>query len=102
MANPLEQLVGQSVTTSNTVEDYAQVIFENAGLTIYNDYTISGSKPIAELTGLALAAVSDNDEEVVLTFADGTAIKVDLRSGAYHCPEAMVLHREGQPIIVWN
>ncbi len=102
MSNPLEQLVGQRVTMSGTVQDYAQVIFENAGLTIYNDYTVSGSKNLAELRGLVLASVSENSEEVVLKFEDGTAINVDLRSDAYHCPEAMVLHREGQPIVVWN
>jgi hypothetical protein len=102
MNNPLEQLVGQHVTMSGIVQDYAQVIFENAGLTIYNDYAVSENKNVAELKGLILASVSENDEEVVLKFEDGTAINVNLKSDAYHCPEAMVLHRDGQPTVVWN
>ena len=90
------------MTMSGIVQDYAQVIFENAGLTIYNDYTVSGNRSLGQLSGLFLTSVTENEEEAVLEFEDGTAIKVDLRSEAYHCPEAMVLHREGQPIVVWN
>jgi|SRR5277367_6284231 len=87
MSTPLEQLVGQRVTVSRIVHDYAQILFENAGLTIYNDYTVNGCKTLVELKGLGLSSVSANDEQVLLTFEDGTAIRVDLRSDAYHCAE---------------
>jgi hypothetical protein len=63
---------------------------------------VSGNRTLGQLSGLFLTSVTENEEEAVLEFEDGTAIKVDLRSEAYHCPEAMVLHREGQPIVVWN
>jgi len=103
MSKPLQQLVGQRVTKSGVVHDYAQVIFGNvAGLTINNDYTVTGGKNLAELEGLKVAGVSQNADEVVLTFEDGTALNVNLRPDAYRSPEAMVLHREGQPIVVWN
>ena len=103
MSNPLEQLVGQRVTKSGIVHDHAQVIFGSAAiLTINNDYTITDTKNPAELEGLTLTGVSQNAEEVVLTFADGTALDVNLRPDAYHGPEAMTLHRQGQPIVVWN
>jgi len=103
MNNPLEQLIGQRVTKSGTVHDYAQVIFGNTSiLTINNVYTVKGTRNLLELTGLALAGASENTDEVVLTFEDGTSINVNLLPEAYRGPEAMVLHRDGHPIVVWD
>jgi ABC-type Na+ transport system ATPase subunit NatA len=65
MDNPLEQIVGQRVTVSRTVHDYIQVVFENAGFTIYNDYTLSGGKTLDALARLSLASVSETAEAVV-------------------------------------
>jgi hypothetical protein len=103
MRNPLEQLVGQCVTESWIVHDYAQLRFGNAGiLTIINDYTVDGDKTLSELDGLVLASAAQDTEQVVLTFDNGTTLRVSLNPNAYHGPEAIVLHREGQPTVVWN
>ena len=69
MSDPLEDLIGLRVAKSRTVHGYAQVIFGDvAGLRIFNDYTVSDDKPVVQLTGLALVSVSENADEVVLTF----------------------------------
>ena len=103
MSNPLEQLIGQRVTKSIIGHDYAQVAFgASTILTITNAHTITGGKTLAELEGLALAGVFQDADEVVLTFEDGTTLNVNLRPDAYRGPEAMVLHRKGQAIVVWN
>ncbi len=103
MSSPLEQLVGQRVTESGGVLDYAQVSFGDAvSLTIYNDYTIGGNKTLPELSGLLLATATQDAERVILMFEDGTSLTVNLDSNAYHAPEAMALHREGHATVVWN
>ena len=103
MSNPLEQLIGQRVIALGIVHDYTQVTFGNAAtLTINNEFTITDDKSLTELTGLALTGASQSADEVVLTFQDGTTLNVNLKPDAYRGPEAMVLHQEGQPIVVWN
>jgi len=85
------------------VHDYAQIIFgEGAGLTINNDFTISGAKTVVELQNLSLLSASQNESQVALVFENGITLYVSLVPEAYHGPEAMVLTREGQPVVVWN
>lgn len=103
MKNPLQELVGLHVTKAELVHDYVQILFgETVALTIYNDYTIDAGKQLAQLQEQTLLDVSQNERRVVLTFESGITFNVNLLPEAYHCPEAMVLHREGQPIYVWN
>ncbi len=85
------------------VHDYVQIILgEKAGLTINNDFTISGAKAIAELQNLLLVSASQNESQVALAFENGITLNISLLPEAYHGPEAMVLTREGQPVVVWN
>jgi hypothetical protein len=103
MKNPLQELVGLRVTKAEVVQDYVQLIFgEAAGLTIANDYLISGKKDIAALGNLVLLDASQSESQVVLTFEHEIIVNVSLLPEAYHGPEAMVLNRTGQPIVVWN
>jgi hypothetical protein len=103
MGNPLEPLLGQRVTEAQAVQDYAQILFGGSvALTIMNDYAVSGAEGLTAIKGLALTHVLQDSEKVLLTFEDGTAINVNLQEHAYYGPEAMVLHQEGQPTVVWN
>src|SRR5579862_2203622 len=103
MKNPLQELVNLRVTQARIVHDYLQVVLGGvAGLRIFNDYTMSGGKQPTELLNLVLLDASQNASEIVLRFENGITINVGLLPEAYHGPEAMVLNREGQPIVVWN
>ena len=103
MKNPLKELVGLRVTQARIIHDYIQIIFgEIAGLRVFNDYTISGEKAIAELCNLVLLDASQSESQVAMTFEHGITVNVSLLPEAYHGPEAMVLNRTGQPIVVWN
>ncbi len=103
MKTPLKELVGLRVTKAAVVHDYLQIILgEVAGLRVFNDYTISGGKDIAGLCNLALLNALQSESQIVLTFEHGITVNVSLLPEAYHGPEAMVLNREGHPIVVWN
>src|SRR4051812_1325007 len=103
MMNPLQELVGLRVVKVEVVYDYFHLTFgEIAGLRIFNDYSISGEKDIAGLSNLILLSASQSESQVVLTFENGITLSVSLLPEAYHGPEAMVLNRTGQPIVVWN
>jgi hypothetical protein len=103
MENPLQELVRLRVTKAEVVQEYLHLTFGGiAGLSIANDHTISGEKDIAGLCNLVLLDASQSESQVVLTFEHGITVNVCLLPEAYHGPEAMVLNRTGQPIVVWN
>jgi len=47
-------------------------------------------------------SVSEDDDSVILRFDNGGTLSVSLLDEAWHGPEALVMHREGRPIVVWN
>jgi hypothetical protein len=103
MKNPLQELIGLRVTKVQVVHDYVRILFgEVAGLRIFNDFMVSGTKDTAELTNLVLSHASQNAGQIVLTFEGGTTLSISLLPEAYQGPEAMVLNVEGKPPIVWN
>ena len=103
MKNPLQLLVGLKVTNATVVHDYAQICFEgNTYLTINNDYIISECKTLADLTEQTLLDTFQSKSEVMLKFENGIAVSISLLPQAYHGPEALVLHRKDEPIVVWN
>jgi hypothetical protein len=99
----LKDLIGMPVTRAAHVLDYTQLDFgEDATLSIMNDFALSGVDSLEELIGKALLGVAESELTVSFEFNESASVTVSLSEEAYHCPEAMTLHREGRPVCVWN
>lgn len=103
MTSPLRNLIGWRVAKTVSVYDYVQLIMlDGAILTICNEFKVGGGNDFDGLVGRKLIDISETVEEVQFCFEHETSLTVNLRPEAYHGPEAMVLHRKGEPIVVWN
>jgi len=103
MKNPLQELIGLHVTNAEVVQEYLHLGFgDQVALSVANDYTLNGAKNLAQLSGFALLDASQNESQVALMFENGITLNISLLPEAYHGPEALVLTREGQPVVVWN
>jgi hypothetical protein len=71
-------------------------------LRIFNNYTLIGAADAGGLAGSLLVDTSETEEHVVFSFEGGKKLSVSLEPESYNGPEAMVLNREGKPIVVWN
>jgi hypothetical protein len=103
MQNPLQELVGLCVTDAFIIHDYIQIIFgRSASLTVNNDYALNGIGDITQLKNFPLLSAFEDGRQVILRFDNDISISIALTPEAYHGPEAIVLNREGEAIVVWN
>lgn len=80
-----------------------QLHLEDYLLNINNQITISPDyKEFNDLKGLKIIATDESNEEVKLTFSNGTVLYVNLRDEAYWDPEAMCLYGPDNFFIAWN
>lgn len=86
------------------MHDYVQLAFGNeVGISIFNEMKINpGSVSVDNLVGKIVAWVKETESLIEINFADRARIDVDMRSIAYRGPEALVLHHQGLPTVVWN
>jgi hypothetical protein len=103
MKNPLQELIGLRVTKAEVVQEYLHLSFgDQVALSAANDYTVNGTKDLAQLHNLALLDASQDASQITLVFENAITLNVSLLPEAYHGPEAVVLTRVGKPIVVWN
>jgi len=95
-------LIGLLVQKIEVVHDYVQILFSDGTmLTIFNNYNYDGTS-IQVINGTKVISLEESDERVVITFDDLLSLSVSLSPGYYNGPEAMVLRRKGEAIVVWN
>jgi hypothetical protein len=103
----LQELIGLKVLEIEVVfEEQLQVLFEDRiCLSVYNKCRLTISETTLEnkqiLANTFLSKVSENDQNITLLFSNGIELSIDMSEEAYQGPEAMTLHRPGQPIVVW-
>jgi len=96
-------LVGKTITAVEVVEDYFQFSCgSDIYLTIYNDYEVYPHGSLSTLRGRVIEGVSESATEIRFVFEGDAHLSVKLEAQAWHGPEAMLLWRRGQPLIVWN
>ncbi|MEI7875593.1 MAG: hypothetical protein WCK95_25945 [Alphaproteobacteria bacterium] len=99
-----QTLEGRVVTEAEIVHDYVQLAFgDGIGVSIFNEMLISPRPAsVGTLVGKIVALVKETESRIEINFADGSRIDIDMRPIAYRGPEALVLHRQGLPTVVWN
>lgn len=99
----LQVLEGLTVTVAEVVQDYFQLEFGSTiGLTIYNPVRIEPPTPIDALVGKKVQSMTESGKSIDIRFDDESSLTIDMQDEAYAGPEALVLHREGFPTVVWN
>lgn len=99
----LQEIVGSSVQKAERVFDYYQMVFEHGEtINIMNDVTLSGVSKFEEFHEKILVSVLERDSDITFNFVNSISFKISLLPEAYHGPEAITLHRDGKPILVWN
>jgi hypothetical protein len=79
-----------------------QFVEKDVMLTISTEFEISDNSNISTLQELKVERVEETENAATLYFSDGRCLRIDLREEAHEGPEALVLHRPGEPIVVWN
>lgn len=104
LASPLHSLEGLTVTAIVTPHDYVQLQFgDQIGISVYNAVTVlPKTQNIRKLVGKTVSSIIEGKNGIEIKFIDDTCLIIDMRPDAYRGPEALELHRYGQPLVVWN
>ena len=99
----LEALEG--LTINEVIKGYEcslQFAAKDVMLNISTEFEISDNSNVSTLQGLKVERVQETQNAATLYFSDGRSLRINLREEARAGPEALVLHRPGEPIVVWN
>ena len=107
----LRRLVGQRLVSVVFVQDYLQLVWDDASLTVLNPITLEGPdhilgpdndlfpKRLVEFIADETVGVEVTDHEVVrLLFRDGNAISISLQDKDYVGPEALIFRAQGMDV----
>lgn len=98
----LQILIGLIVSKVEKVSDYIQVVFsDGTTLSIFNNYAYDGDS-IHDIEGKTVRFVEEPDDSVIIFFESGESLSIGLDDDDYNGPEAMVLKREGESLVVWS
>lgn len=102
--NPMNRLIGLTVTEANKVHDYLQLRFgDSATLNINNKYKLSsGAEDIECVTGHAVLDVKANALFIEIVFIDSCSLIIGLGEDDYNGPEAVEMYVSGCSPIIWN
>ena len=107
----LRRLVGQRFVSVVFIQDYLQLVWDDASLTVLNPMTVEGPdyilgpdndlfpKRLVEFITDETVGVEITDHEVVrLLFRDGKAISISLQDKDYIGPEALIFRAQGMDV----
>jgi hypothetical protein len=107
----LRRLVGQRLASVVFAQDYLQLVWDDASLTVLNPMTVEGPDYILEpdndlfpkrlvefITDEPVGAEVTDHEVVRLLFRDGKAISISLRDKDYAGPEALIFRAQGMDV----
>lgn len=113
LVEALQRLVGQRFVSVVFVQDYLQLIWDDASLTVLNPMTVEGldyllrsdddlfPKRLVELIAAETVSVEVTEQEIVrLTFGDDKVITISLQDKDYVGPEALIF-RAKEMHITW-
>jgi len=100
-----QQIIGTEMSAVTFVRDYVQLDFDGPKFTALTPITVSSSKGFAvtgndqfrnrlcEQIGKAVADVRITEEQdAMISFADGSSIRLSLKSEHYRGPEAVIFN----------
>ena len=93
----LSVLRGMTVKKVETAYDYLTLVFNDEGdteINIYNRYTISAGSPY-DLNGKTIEDVTKTNEDLKITFSDGTCLLIGMRETDYDGPESLIYFAGG-------
>lgn len=104
MRNVLSQaLQGLAVSEARIVDDYLRLAFgERVRLSVFNVFRLTPMATVDVLVGKIVAEIEEAPTSIALRFLDGGEIVIDMSPTGYRGPEAIMLHRVGQPMVVWE
>jgi hypothetical protein len=107
----LQRLVGQRLVSVVFVQDYLQLIWDDASLTVLNPITVEEQdhllgpdddlfpKRLVDLIpNETVGAEVTRDEVLRLRFGDNKAIAISLRDNDYVGPEALIFRAKGMDV----
>lgn len=107
----LQRLVGQRLVSVVFVQDYLQLIWDDASLTVLNPITVEAQdhilgpdddllpKRLVDLIPNETVGVEVTGDEVLrLRFSDNKAIAISLRDNDYVGPEALIFRAKGMDV----
>lgn len=103
----LQYLIGQSLVSVEFVEDYLQLIFDSAGIDVYNplsiksrgqDFTLKNNNYRAELCSQIgkLVVATEINNNVAICLENNVTLEISLALSDYTCPEALLLKMNGR------
>ena len=102
MESKLTCLISLVLQEVRLIEDYLQLFFTDGTiLNVYNVYEYDGQS-VTSLEAQEVITASENDQEAVLSFSNGSRLVIGLKDDDYIGPEAMELIRKGEDPVVWN
>jgi hypothetical protein len=104
MRNVLSQaLQGLAISEARIVDDYLRLAFgERVRLSVFNAFTLTPMATVDVLVGKVVAEIEEAPTSIAVRFLDGGEIMIDMSPTGYRGPEAIMLHRVGQPMVVWE
>lgn len=98
-----QALQGLAVTEARTVGDYLRLAFgDRVRLSVFNVFTLMPAGTVGALVGKIVAVIDEAPTSIAIRFLDGDQIVIDMTPAGYRAPEAIMLHRVGQPMVVWE
>lgn len=104
----LQRLVGQRLVSVVFIQDYLQLLWDDASLTVFNPISVEGRGHILErgddlfpkrlvefILDETVGVQVTNDDVVRLQFRDQKAIAISIRDKDYVGPEALIFRVEG-------
>ena len=100
--NALQILISLIVSRIEEIHDYIQIVFsDNTTLSIFNNYCYDGGS-VHDIEGKKVKSVEELEEKIAVLFEDGTCMSIGMKDDDYNGPEALVLRREGESLVVWS
>ncbi len=83
---------------------YTHISFKNYRLSIFNNHEVISisNHSLINLIGARVVSVKESLEEIIISFENNDAIRIDLDDSAFNDPESLVLYGPNNLIVVWN
>jgi len=95
----------EGLTVAKVIEEYdCSLLFaeKDVTLTVSTKVNMSDGSNVRSLQGSKVEKVEETEDAATLYLSDDRRLRIDLSDEAYEGPEALALHRQGEPIVVWN